>query len=694
MKTSFRFWLCVTLIWFLAIWIDRLWWNHYTDLPSWDQADYLNSALDHARALGLMPGTHWQGWGTLLDLSPKIPPLGSIVNGSVLAIAGDDPRQAAWSLSIWHGLLLISVGAWGIRLRGEGFALLGVLFVAIAPALFEIRTDYVLEMPLTAMVSLALWRLGCWWDPRQGGRWDQAIWAAFACTCALLVKQSALLVLIPSVLWAGYGALCRTKETRLQFFVGLGVVALSLFPWLKHNWITTLGGTYRAVIESAIREGDPTLWTIENWVWYPRLLPEQVGSLILILGLSGGLLWTFSHYRRTTTSRADQDYSDEPFAWRWLIFTLLAGWLLTTLSPNKGDRYITPLLPPFLLVLARGWWQWGIWLASQLHKRLLFSLPIALLAGVSANLLITWPAQMTRFVQGNQGPLKQVVKAAGGANPFSPLTTLIVVPSTPDLNQHNVSFFGRMSGGNLVGRQLGSSPTDVEPVLMYAQWVLLAEGDQGSVRESAMLLDNAVRNSGVFYIYRSFERPYGGSYSLWRRKHDAISPPSFSKNFPKLAMGLKDGPKGVEEVFAVIEVQHMLDGHMQYRVQTSQTASERLLDNPSDLEALWTLALLKVLGNRPAEASAYFATLEKLLPQNPWPSIYRSIVTLAGLNPWKAAEIADGAKKKYANDVLTGLADLSGVVGGAIWRLPSASVSIPKAIKQVEKEINSSLNND
>jgi hypothetical protein len=42
-------------------------------VPAWDQADYLNSALDHGRALGLLPGGGWQGWNALLDLSPKIP---------------------------------------------------------------------------------------------------------------------------------------------------------------------------------------------------------------------------------------------------------------------------------------------------------------------------------------------------------------------------------------------------------------------------------------------------------------------------------------------------------------------------------------------------------------------------------------------------------------------------------------------
>ena len=102
MKAAWRFWSFIALIWLLSTGIDRIWWHHYASIPSWDQADYLNSALDHGRALGLLPGGQWQGWNALLDLSPKIPPLASLVNGTVMAVAGDAPEQAAWSLSFWH----------------------------------------------------------------------------------------------------------------------------------------------------------------------------------------------------------------------------------------------------------------------------------------------------------------------------------------------------------------------------------------------------------------------------------------------------------------------------------------------------------------------------------------------------------------------------------------------------------------
>ena len=140
----------------------------------------------------------------------------------------------------------------------------------------------------------------------------------------------------------------------------------------------------------------------------------------------------------------------------------------------------------------------------------------------------------------------------------------------------------------MVGRLLGSSAGDVEPVLQQAEWVVLAEGDQGSVRDTAARLDQAVRSSGVFVELRRFSRQSGGSYSLWARSSEVPRAASFAERFPSLAQGLSKGPQGLEPVFAAVSVEHMLDGHFSYRAEVREAARRRLLDNPADTAARWT----------------------------------------------------------------------------------------------------------
>ena len=201
----------------------------------------------------------------------------------------------------------------------------------------------------------------------------------------------------------------------------------------------------------------------------------------------------------------------------------------------------------------------GVVAVGPLVRGQAFQAGVALVRCWAAGLCAAgWSHQLHRFEDRPRGPVEALVEAAGGADPSRPPATLIVVPSTSDLNQHNVSFYGRRRGGQTVGRQLGGSREDREPVLARAEWVVLAEGNQGSVRKAARRLDKAVRSSGVFEPVQSFERP-GGSYSprrcspccglcscplAPRATHPIASTPSLRSASPTLPLAWRQGRWG------------------------------------------------------------------------------------------------------------------------------------------------------
>ena len=689
MKNGYRFWFLIGLIWMISTACDRLWWHTHNGLPSWDQADYLNSALDHGRALGLVQGGEWKGFKALLDLSPKIPPLASIFNGIIIALIGDEPSQAAWSLSFWNGLLLAGVALWGIHLSGKRLALLGVVFVAIAPAFLELRTNYVLEMPLAATVTLAMWQLSCWLGSRKEKVWRNTLLTAIACSASILTKQSSLLVLLPALLWVTIATLKHENNHRkIQLITGFSLVIISIIPWLKHNLITTLGGTNRAVIESAAKEGEPSIFSLANWSWYINILGEQLGSIMLVIGTSGCILWAYFILKKKIKSYEASYIYDNLIAWNWLIINIISAWVFTTIIPNKDPRYITPLLPAIILLLSRGWLQWGLWVKKQWPHISRKKLTLILVTGAYSMIPNGIIKQQARLNKIDNWPLKEIVYAAGGANPKSNRSTVIILPSTPDLNQHNFSYFGRMNGGNLVGRQLGNNEEDITPIINRTEWIVLAEGDAGSVRPAAAVVSQAIRDSNVFQEVKKFPRPDGGSYSLWKRNEDAEPINNFAKTFPSLANGLGKGFEGLERVFQEIGIEHMVDGHFKYREAVKQKALKRLRENPEDINAHWSLALIAVIANRPNEAGRHFRDLEELTPSNPWPSTYRSAVLLINWNPWHANAIATKGYKKHRTIMLKSLEGLSATLKGAFWRLPETKDSISKAYKEIEKKMN------
>ena len=675
-------WLALALLWLLATAADRHWLALDRRLPSWDQADYLNSAVDHGRALGLLAGGSWQGFGPLLDLSPKIPPLASLVNGSVMALAGDAPDQASWALALWHGLLLLVVACWGRDLAGRRFGLLAAALVALLPALAELRVDFTLDLALAATTTLALWLLGRWQapEPRGGGRWSSALAAALAIGAAVLVKQSALLVLTLPCLWAAARSLGRPKR-MLQTAVALAVVGGLAMPWLHHNWITTIGGTNRAVLESAAREGDPAVFSLASLLWYPRLWPRQLGAAVLGPALAGGLLAAW-RLRRELPGRLRQPLRSLAPGWGWLIGCSLAAWLCTTLSPNKDGRYIAPLLPLLALLLAQGWWQLGLELQRRLGRR-----------GSAALLATGLLAAVTAQGQSREAALRRqepspapAAMAALRRQVGEGRVSLLVVPDGPDLNEQTLTTYGRLGGGQIVARSLGRR-AEPDLVLKRSEWVLLASGDQGTAKPEGRILAERVRRDGRFQLVAHWPWRPGSDVELWRRRREAPVEP-FDAEFIRLARGMERGPAGLRTVFERIGPEHQIDGHFLYQDRVRRWAEARLRERPNDPEALWSLALIDTLRNRPEAAAQRYAQLQKLAPGSTWPAAYRAVVLLADWHPGSAANVVhDSTDQAMNHPVMRALSNLSRGLVGHPLSLEALRVSLPEAIAAVKADL-------
>ncbi len=690
---KFTFWLIVIFFGVVSTLFDRLWWNLHSDVPSWDQADYLNSALDHGRALGLLEGGRWEGFRNLLDLSPKIPPLASLVNGIIMFIVGDSLPEASWSLSVWNWLLIFSLASWSLYLNGRKLGIITVFITCFLPFLFQLRTDYVLELPLISVCSFVAWRLSYWCDPKIGGKWIQAVIAFTSCALAILIKQSALLIVLPALFSCYLVGLRRNELFQRQFYLGIIFLIISVLPWFRHNWIMTIGGTYRSVIESAAIEGDPSIFNIKSFIWYFPGLPNQIGISTFIIGLSGCFLILLQNYRKIYLVNRDSDFlNKEHFPWIWLLFNLCLSWILTTLIPNKDPRYIACSIPLLILLLSQGHLHWANWVYFSFKRRLGNKIVYIFLAPFFINIfLFLNKFSLNTVTKERTSYVEEIISSVNNLEKKGSKKTIIVVPSTPELNQHNVSFYGSVNGGNILGRQLGNNKADIKPVLSNTNWIILAEGDQGSVSQNALLLDQSVRKSGLFDMHRKFTRSNGGNYSLWKRKTNKKIVPEFKDRFIKLANGMQYGPLGIKNIFDEIEIHHMIDGHFLYREKVMEESLDAISKNQNDINARWNLSLLYILANRPMKADYHLEKLELLLKDNPWPTAYRIIVNLAAWNPWRASRIAGISYHNNKNIVVKGLGDFSSVIGGYFWRIPSAINSFPKAILRIEELTNARI---
>jgi hypothetical protein len=265
----------------------------------------------------------------------------------------------------------------------------------------------------------------------------------------------------------------------------------------------------------------------------------------------------------------------------------------------------------------------------------------------------------------------------------------LVLPGHADLNEQNVSTFGRRQAGQIEGRRAGLQRRDHDLVLQRGEWFLLASGDQGTQREPMQELSRRVRRDGRFEKVGQWPWDQGRDIELWRRRSVARGGnlETFDQDFIRLARGMETGPAGLAKVLSRIGIEHQLDGHFLYQERVKAWAEQQLQKDPNDADALWSLALLATLQNRPLQAQARFGQLQNQQPDNPWPSGYRAVVLLADWQPGTARRLLGQTPASKNQPVLQGLEDLSRVLSGDLGRLQSLGQTLPAAIDQVKANL-------
>ncbi len=542
------------LIGIVGILSDRLWFAVDQSVPAWDQAEYLTAALTYKRAIaeglnswGWLSG-EW--WTEFWQLSTKTPPLVAILTVPFLWSFGDG-FDGATMVNALSGLV-ITGAVYGIARTmfpgemGSRLGFWGAGLCWLMPGLWRVRLDYLLDFPLVAMVTLTLamvlrwhwsgrrWQMfgvgksqPRWFDfaeARDIKPWGWAIAAGICFGLALLVKQTAVFFLAVPWIWMGVEALWRRRWLRLTQWGTAFVVSVPIWlPWYRTNWLLILSGGKRATIDSARIEGDPALTTLDAWTHYLGLLPQHASLILLWVVLGGFALalsrW-FIHWRFLPRRSPDSDQESELLieqaaiakGWQWIGIILGGSYLLCSALVNKDWRYVLPYLPVLSLVLAQGLLLWkGFW--GRRTRWGTVAMCVGLLAVNSfaispGNGAARWlgtvlmPRSLHLAYTGDPWPHAEAIAQIQQRDPYREVT-LGVLPSTAEINQHNVNYFGALANAQIHGRQVGVDPKFVAADGGTLDWFLTKSGNQGSLRrqskrEAQAALVDWVKNGGEF----------------------------------------------------------------------------------------------------------------------------------------------------------------------------------------------------
>ncbi len=513
----FRSLVILLIIWFAVGLCDRIWYGMDNSVPAWDQADYLNGALNYWNALKDIHLFNGEWWRSFWLLSNKIPPLHYILTAPFFNIFGLSQDGASWIMFLYTALLLVSIYGLGVILFDASVGLLAAAVTQLLPGIYYYRLEFLLDYPLTTIVTFTFWLLTLWKIKKSN--WLLAIlWGVFL-GLSLLVKQTALFFLFIPILWLLSTCLKNRHWIRLlQLITGLITSVAVAYPWYRTNWLLILTSGKRATVDSAIAEGDPALNTIDAWTYYSKILPYLLSWHILLIPL-GGLIVYFCF-------KKSHKIIPSVYSLQWIAVFLIGGYLLSSFNINKDARYILPLLPVLSLIIALGllsyggrWQKYITWVTVGLGIILmmlnLFPLGGSFITEKLSPKVKQYPYTKLKY------PNAEVVAEIVNTSPYL-RSTLGVLPSTPAINQHNFSFYGGLKNFQVVGRQVGVRDEEIIADSRSLDWFLTKTGDQGSIPEAQKKITKLVETGGNFNLQKTWQLEDDSQLKLYHAKNPSI----------------------------------------------------------------------------------------------------------------------------------------------------------------------------
>ena len=540
-------WLVLGIIWLLGAIGDRLWFALDRSVPAWDQAEYLTSTLNYLQALQHPQWFSGDWWTNFWLLSTKIPPLVYILTVPFLQVFGAGGDRATLVHLLFSAILLASVYSLGVQLFNRQVGLWAAAICVLLPGLYRYRLQFLLDFPLTAAITFCFYCLTMWKEEASSAASNvrdvtdsrnqekgkkfylsrlSFFWAiAFGISLGLsiLVKHTTVLFLFAPILWLAVGAVRQKAWGRLAQLAGALLVSAAVFgPWAKTNWLLILTGGKRATVDSAIAEGDPGLNTINAWIYYIQHLPEHVSWPLLLIPLVGLILY----YCR---NRADSQSILHLNSCRWLAVFWVGAYLINSLNINKDDRYVIPYLPVLSIFLAYCLTLWPSRWGRQIRWGTIGLAILAMLfhiwplgGGLGHSLVQVFsPGNSSYPYLGKEWPHQEVIAEIIDTEPYLQ-STLGVLPSTPEINQHNLNYYGALANFQVYGRQVGTNLKEVPQDVRSLSWFLTKTGPQGSIREKIRKAQNAavaaIETGDKFQLQKSWVLPDNTNLNLYRKR--------------------------------------------------------------------------------------------------------------------------------------------------------------------------------
>jgi len=484
-------WLTLGALFALLCVVTAVWVSVDRRPPEWDHANHLERAVECYRILS---GPGHDRLREILDVSSFYPPITACAAGLLYFVFPIMPLTAQAVMLGFMALGFAAIFALGRHLFDSETGLLAAFFFGTAPFVIFSLTNFQLDLPLASMVAAALYAL-----VRSEGfsRQSWSVALGIALGLGMVTKPPFAAYVLPAFCWTVWQALrAPDRRRRLGWLAVALVVGVAIaLPWYGPRIMGLPTQASNRSFKQAAEAGQAGYLSAESLLYYPRVLPTQLGMLASLLFVMGA--WACRRYR-------------ESRAFLWL--SGVAPFVMFSLIQNRNLRYTLPILPVAALLAALGarslppsWRRGGLWICAVVGllqiSMTAFGVPVPpRLPGLGIQVAISYPPDRRDWQ--HEAILADLVRASGGR-----AATVAVVPNYNFFSVSNFRYDAARLGLPLrMTRAWSEAPLGVD-------FVILKTGSQGPSWTAGKLerLSGAIAG-GDPYLAAIY--PVIGDYSL------------------------------------------------------------------------------------------------------------------------------------------------------------------------------------
>ena len=508
------------IVFLFSILLDYLWLNNTNSIPAWDQGYHLSNAFKMHNIYEFYKNDYQTLWNNLLKVTDSYRgPLTYFFSSLFLKIFGISYKNAYLSNHIYSLICLFSIFELGKITLNKSVGLWAAIIFTFSPLIISQRTDYLIDLSLTAFITLTFLFITRWFL-------SQNIFSIYSIITGLtlgfvfLVKPTGIVLLIFPLLITFSRRIHKSKNKLLiigELILLFSTFLIIIYPWFSKNWLTILSSIINAWQWGIKYQEGFEISDIESWFFYFLRIPNIIGKT------SFWTLITIFLYRVFY-------FNSEP------IFNLRASkktnllylsfflnvYLITSFMSTKEIRFFLPILPIICIFLS-------IILNSKNKFKELFFKRVILIT-ILITIIFYQNSFLSFFSFGKNTNIrpedyllhKEIIDEISKSN-MNITSTLAVLPDTREINTFNLEAEASKEGEYVAVRQIISKKDTYKFDLENFDWFLIKTGDQGIMKNEAKeLLEKKLYNKEAFKIQKEWQLPDKSNLRLIRRRLPTI----------------------------------------------------------------------------------------------------------------------------------------------------------------------------